>query len=149
MKKIFASEYLKKLSVLTKEDLISIKGVGPVLADNFMDFLQSERYSYLLERFELLEQQNKGLLIETKERVAEQEVANLPLTGQKICITGSFEVSREIIKDRLVALGAKVVDQVSRQTTILLCGEEAGSKLVKAQSMGIRVVNSLDELINH
>ena len=74
------------------------------------------------------------------------EVVENPLNGLKFCITGSFSQSRDILKERLEAKGAKFVSSISKNLDVLFCGEKAGSKLAKAQSLGVRVVYE-DELI--
>ena len=68
------------------------------------------------------------------------EVADNPLNGLKFCITGSFSQSRDALKERLEAKGAKFVSGVSKNIDALFCGEKAGSKLTKAQSLGVRIV---------
>ncbi len=66
-------------------------------------------------------------------------------SGKTVVITGTFaDYSREELGDKMRALGAKVTGSVSSKTDILLCGENAGSKLAKAQSLGIRVINEAE-----
>ena len=74
------------------------------------------------------------------------EVEDNPLNGLKFCITGSFSQSRDILKEKLEAKGAKFVSGVSKNIDVLFCGEKAGSKLTKAQSLGVKVVYE-DELM--
>ena len=74
------------------------------------------------------------------------EVKENPLNGIKFCITGSFSQSRDSLKEQLEAKGAKFVSSVSKNLDILFCGEKAGSKLIKAQGLGVRVVYE-DELM--
>lgn len=69
------------------------------------------------------------------------EVVNSPLNGLKFCITGSFSQSRDILKEKLEAKGAKFVSSVSKNLDVLFCGEKAGSKLTKAQSLGVKIVD--------
>jgi DNA ligase (NAD+) len=77
------------------------------------------------------------------------EVVDNPLNGLKFCITGSFSQSRDVLKEKLEARGAKFVSGVSKNLDVLFCGEKAGSKLTKAQSLGVKVVyeNGLMELL--
>jgi DNA ligase (NAD+) len=67
------------------------------------------------------------------------EVKENPLKGIKFCITGSFSQSRDKLKEQLEAKGAKFVSSVSKNLDILFCGEKAGSKLTKAQGLGVKV----------
>lgn len=146
---MLASEFLHKLKTLSRDELIEIKGIGDVLADNFLDFLKSDRYLQLIVDFEKLEQNptNRGLEVLAKTSSI-QASQGLPLSRETICITGSFDISRPEIKSRLEDRGAKVTDSVSSNTTILLAGEKAGSKLEKAKKLGVRVVEDLTELLD-
>jgi DNA ligase (NAD+) len=74
------------------------------------------------------------------------EVKDNPLNGIKFCITGSFSQSRDSLKEQLESKGAKFVSSVSKNLDILFCGEKAGSKLTKAQGLGIKIAYE-DELM--
>lgn len=76
-----------------------------------------------------------------------KEVKENPMNGKKFCITGSFSQSRDILKQKLEALGAIFVSGVSKNLDVLFVGEKAGSKLTKAQSLGVRIAYE-DELMN-
>jgi DNA ligase (NAD+) len=71
---------------------------------------------------------------------------NNNLEGMTFCITGTFPESREVLKAKLEAKGAKFISGVSKKLTVLFCGESAGSKLTKAKALGIKIMN-YDELI--
>jgi DNA ligase (NAD+) len=139
-----ASQFLQKLAKLKEDDLTQIKGIGDVLAKNIVLFTKSTRFQHLLEKFEKLEQQGKGLEInlESKTNLTEGK-----LSGENICITGSFDRPRAEIKSELEKLGAKVTNTVTGSTTILLAGEKPGSKLKKAEQLGIRIESELQNLI--
>lgn len=66
------------------------------------------------------------------------------LSGIKFCITGSFSQPRDELKKRLEAKGAKFVSSVSKNLDVLFCGEKAGSKLAKAQQLGVRVADETE-----
>ena len=138
------SEFLLKLKELSREDLVSIKGIGDILAQNYEDFLGSTRHQKLIGEFIQLE--NKGLTMDIY-TVLKTNKSDLPLSSETICITGTFDISRDKIKSMLEEKGAKVVDTVSSATTILLAGEKSGSKLAKAQKIGIRIVQRLNEVV--
>ena len=75
-----------------------------------------------------------------------KETKESPMSGKKFCITGSFSQSRDVLKQKLEALGAIFVSGVSKNLDVLFVGEKAGSKLTKAQSLGVRVAYE-DELM--
>ena len=68
------------------------------------------------------------------------------LDGVRFCITGSFSQSRDELKKKLEAKGAKFVSSISKNLDILFCGDKAGSKLAKAQSLGVKIAYE-DELL--
>ena len=77
-----------------------------------------------------------------------QEISNdNSLSGLKFCITGSFSQPRDSLKKALEAKGAKFISSVSKNLDILFAGEKAGSKLTKAQQLGVKVATE-DELMN-
>jgi DNA ligase (NAD+) len=70
-----------------------------------------------------------------------------PLTGQVVVITGTLAtLSREEARQAARAAGAMVTDSVSKKTTLLVVGAEAGSKLKKAQDLGIRIADEAEFL---
>lgn len=76
----------------------------------------------------------------------EIQPTNDKLKNIKFCITGSFSIPRDKIREKLESCGAKFVNSVSSKTDILFCGNNAGSKLNKAKKLGIKVLNE-DELM--
>lgn len=137
-----ASEFLQKLKETNPEKLLEIKGLGKVLVQNLTDFVGSKRFEKLQNDFLELEKNNQGLQIQIP--IIDQ---NLPLFGQKICITGTFKISRNEIKDLLEKQGASVVGNISSATTILLAGEDSGSKLERAKKLGVKIVTELSEVL--
>jgi DNA ligase (NAD+) len=73
--------------------------------------------------------------------VLPEEYSDNSLDGLKFCITGSFSQSRDTLKKALEDRGAKFVSSVSKNLDILFAGEKAGSKLTKAQQLGVRIAN--------
>lgn len=71
-------------------------------------------------------------------------VQGSPISGKKFCITGSFKESRDIIKEKLESRGGIFVSSVSKKLDILFCGENAGSKLAKAQDYGIKIADEIE-----
>ena len=139
---ISASEFLQKLKKIQKQDLLDIHGIGEVLADNLTNFVQSPRYLQLIEKFQELESNNRGVSIVHNQ----SQLVEGSLSGEVICITGSFEQSRSVIKELLESKGAKVIDSITKKTTLLLAGQNSGSKLDKAKKLGIKVIFDYENL---
>jgi len=145
---ISATEFLQKLEKLSFEDLIEIKGIGKVLAQNFVDYFKSEAYQTLNQKFLKLEQKDKGLTIIPQffNLAKNNNFTNAKLHGKKVVITGSFEISRNQISQKLEAEGAKIVNTVSKNANLILVGQKAGSKLEKAKKLGLKIITDLKEL---
>ena len=120
----------------TNYDWSSLTDFGTITARNIADFgakNADEVYS-LAQEMHFLERESKV-------------VAENPMKDKKFCITGSFAQSRDVLKQKLEELGAIFVSGVSKNLDVLFCGDKAGSKLTKAQSLGVRVAYE-DELMN-
>ncbi len=141
MKNYSVSEFLARLKTLNHEQLDSIKGIGPVLAENIIEFVKSQRFQTLSNDFKDLEKSKLAPHVTVPE-----ENTNSIFNTKTFVITGSFDISRDVIKEKLEQLGATVSGSISKNTDYLLAGEKAGSKLEKAQSLGVSVINSLEEL---
>lgn len=85
--------------------------------------------------------QKVGLLAEEMNFIKPEQNTDNSLEGLKFCITGSFSQSRDGLKKQLESRGAKFVSSVSKNLDVLFAGEKAGSKLTKAQQLGVRVAN--------
>lgn len=123
-------------ALTTSFDWSILTDFGEITARNIADFGVKNAD----EVRELAKEMN--FIVEEKKEVKEN-----PMNGKKFCITGSFSQSRDVLKQKLEALGAIFVSGVSKNLDILFCGEKAGSKLAKAQSLGVRVADE-NELIN-
>lgn len=119
----------------TYDELIKLDGFGNEMALSILEFVRVNK-----EAIEKLKH-----LIDPI--VTKKEVHNSIFTGKSVVITGSFSVSRDLIKEKLEQLGAKVASSVSKKTDYLLCGADAGSKLTKAKELGVEIMGELD-LIN-
>jgi len=123
---------LQKLQQATTEQLEEVDDVGPVVAKNIQEYFSLESNQELITAL-----QSAGLEWPDLE-VLEPE--NASLAGNTYVITGKFsELTRNEIKASLQSLGAKVAGSVSSKTTALIAGEKAGSKLSKANDLGIPV----------
>ena len=124
---------LEALKVADAEHLQQVNDVGPVVAAHIEKFF---RQAHNLEVIEALLAQ--GIHWEVEPQAT---VGNQPLEGQTWVLTGTLHtMTRDTGKELLQRLGAKVSGSVSAKTTVLLAGEKAGSKLTKAQNLGVRVV---------
>jgi DNA ligase (NAD+) len=141
-----ASQFIKKLSTLDRDKLLEIKGIGDVLVDNLQEFTSSDRYTKLITGFETLEQNHIDVTIKS---IKKRDLSGLPLFGKVVCITGTFDISRNEIKKLLQEQGAKVVDTFTADTNLLLAGEKAGSKLEKAEAKGVEVQQNYQVLIQN
>lgn len=114
--------------------------VGPTVAGAMLDFLQSEPGIVLLDRFAELgidpKSDNYGPI---PPAVGAGEAGGI--AGKTFVITGTLSAPRDAFKDRIISLGGKVAGSVSKNTDYLLAGESAGSKLAKAESLGVEVLD--------
>ena len=130
---------LDKLQAASLEDLIEVNDVGEVVADHVLKFFADERNIGIIR--ELLEQ---GLNWPEIEEIAADEQ---PLKDQTFVLTGTMTaMGRNEAKAVLQTLGAKVSGSVSAKTHYLIAGDKAGSKLTKAQDLGVSVMTEQNML---
>ncbi|PCG20459.1 NAD-dependent DNA ligase LigA [Brachyspira sp. G79] len=118
----------------TIEDLQNIEGIGEISAKSIYDFLHNEKTLKLID----------DLLAAGVNPVFEKvKTVESPLTGKNVVITGSIEgFTRTSAKEAAERLGATVQSAVSKNTDILIVGDKAGSKLKKAQDLGIEIMEA-------
>ncbi|MGE0529065.1 MAG: NAD-dependent DNA ligase LigA, partial [Bdellovibrionales bacterium] len=114
------------------EDLLEVEDIGPKVAASITARLENPEFRKEVQR--LLD---NGVEIA---RPASSGRNNQVLKGISIVITGTLPRSRDEIKDQILALGGKAPGSVSKNTSYVLAGEEAGSKLDKAQELGVPVL---------
>ncbi len=118
----------------SEEQLLEVADVGPVVATSIHTFFNQPHNREVVEQLRAC-----GVTWEEGEPAA---VAPKPLSGKTFVITGTLPtLSRDEAKDKLEAAGAKVAGSVSKKTDYVVAGAEAGSKLVKAQELGIAVID--------
>jgi DNA ligase (NAD+) len=115
------------------DDLSQIEGIGPIMAEHILAFFHQPHNLEVIQK--LLD---AGVYWDEVEAMA---VDSQIFTGKSFVITGTLSRPRSEIKDELLALGAKVIGSVSKKTDYLLAGREAGSKLAKAQQLGITIID--------
>jgi DNA ligase (NAD+) len=120
------------LQSASEEELVEVDDVGPVVAGHVHAFFQE---SHNLEVIRALH--DAGL----RWVAPEQHGGPQPLAGQTWVLTGSLGVPRVRAKNLLESLGAKVSGSVSSKTSVVLAGESAGSKLARAEKLGVEVMD--------
>ncbi|GIW75728.1 MAG: hypothetical protein KatS3mg104_0791 [Phycisphaerae bacterium] len=130
---------LDALAGATVEQLGSISGVGPIIAQAVYDFFHSDAGQTVIRDL-------KSVGIDPKQTGGAPTNDQI-LTGQSIVVTGTLQnFDRQQIEDLIVSLGGKAVGSVSRNTSFVLAGENAGSKLDKARSLGIPILTESEFL---
>ena len=128
---------IEALSAATLEQLQSTNEIGPVLAESLRTWLDQPRNRELFERL-----RKAGVRMEVPESERNAAPALLPLTGRTYVITGTLSsMSRDEATDALERLGAKVTNSVSKKTTAVVVGVDAGSKAEKAGALGIPMLD--------
>jgi DNA ligase (NAD+) len=131
---------LEAIQVATEEQLIEVQDIGVIVAKHITTFFGEEQNQAVVK--DLLEQG-----IHWPEISAPEQGVELPLEGKTVVLTGTLsQLGRSEAKEALQALGAKVTGSVSKKTDILFAGENAGSKLAKAQDLGIEIKTEQDLL---
>ena len=130
VKKFKSLEGLKKA---TLEELVEVSDVGDIIAECVYEFFREEK---------VLNTINELLNLGVNPKYEEQEVTESLFKGKTVVVTGSLEDDTRIsIKEKFESLGAKVSGSVSKKTDYVLAGEEAGSKLKKAEELGIKIIS--------
>ena len=142
--KILARKYktMEALSMATAEELSTINDIGPIVANSIREFFDQEQTKDLLEKLK-----QAGVNMESLEQ--EENIDNR-FEGKTFVLTGSLEkYSRNEATDIIEKFGGKTSGSVSKKTDYVLAGEEAGSKLAKAEKLGITIINEnqFEELI--
>ena len=123
------------------EQLLLIDDVGPVVAQNIVDYFALEKNKKMLQRLT----HDMGVVWPRLQTVLNSSEASL--AGCTYVITGTLSVmSRDQAAERLRTRGAKVSSSVSSKTTGLIAGEKAGSKLQKAEKLGLPILSEEDLL---
>lgn len=127
------------------EEILSIDGIGEIIAESVVSFFDNEEAQKLISK---LKERNLNMTYLQAEETVSQEAAAV-FSEKTIVLTGKLEeFSRNELKEQLELLGAKVTGSVSKNTDILVAGESAGSKLTKAQELGIEIWDE-QQLLTH
>ncbi len=122
----------------TEADLLSLDGIGTIAAEAIYEYINhAKNRSIILEMLELGVTPNYEKLV----------VSDSPISGRNVVITGSIDgYGRSSAKEAAARLGAIVQSSISKSTNVLILGENAGSKLKKAQELGIEIMPAEDFL---
>ena len=133
-------KHLDEIMKASKEDISAIDAIGPVIADSLVKYFENEEVHELVSELKRAEL-NLAYLGQTSEDLSQIES---PFKDKVIVLTGKLtHFNRNEAKEKIEALGGKVTGSVSKKTDIVVAGEEAGSKLEKAEKLEITVWNEI------
>ncbi|WP_299548046.1 NAD-dependent DNA ligase LigA [uncultured Helicobacter sp.] len=127
--KKLANAYGLEFHTKTYEDFIALDGFGSEMAESLVEFCNVNQTRLLR-------------LLESIAPICQNQVVDSKISGKTFVITGTLPKKREDYQELLESLGAKVSASVSKKTDFLLCGEDAGSKLIKAKELGVKILNA-------
>ena len=123
------------------EDVASIRDIGPTIAESVVNYFSNEENIKLIDALK-----NEGVNTVYLKKINNLETM---FTNKIFVLTGSLErFTRDEAKEKIEALGGKVSSSVSKKTSVVIAGSEAGSKLAKAREFGITVWNE-EEFVNN
>ena len=132
--KDLANHYQSMHAVMdaTLADLLTVKDVGPVVADSIVSFMEEAHNREVIEQ----------LLASGMQLSVEEKIISAAIAGKTFVLTGTFPtMTRDEAKDLLEKAGGKVAGSVSKKTDYVVAGSDAGSKLTKAEELGILVID--------
>lgn len=131
---------LDALASASPEELQQAEDVGPVMAQSIHDFFRNPRNQAVIEKL-------RKAGVKMKEKAVPKALAGGPFAGKTVVVTGTLaKLSRDEAKDALRKAGATVTDSLSKKTDFLVVGEDAGSKLDKAQKLGVKTLTEQEFL---
>lgn len=124
---------IDRLITATKEELLQVEEVGEIIANGIVEYFANEQNVQEIEKL-------KSLGMTILEQTTSQRTG--VFSGEKVVLTGTLtEFKREEASKIIERLGGEVVGSVSKNTTMVLAGESAGSKLEKARKLGIKIID--------
>lgn len=131
---------LQAIEDATREQLAEVEGVGPIIADAFKDWLEVDWHREIIEQWRA-----DGVRFATPDHPGPGAAAAAGgvLAGLTVVATGSLEgYSREGAQEAIMAAGGKAASSVSKKTDFVAAGPGAGSKLTKAETLGVRIIDA-------
>ena len=135
MARVLAERFpsIDELAGATEEELLSVEGVGPRIAESVVSFFNQKENLAVVEKL-------RRAGVRTVEKGRQKEAG--PLEGKTLALTGTLPgFTREEASEIIEGLGGRVTSSVSRKTDYVLAGEEPGSKYEKAVSLGVTIIN--------
>ena len=124
---------MDRFLTITKDELVAVEEIGPTMADSIIEYREDPQHIEII---------NGLITAGLKMNVEVQEAAGNEMEGEIVVLTGKLEVMGRSEAGKLLEKhGAKVTGSVSKKTTLVVAGEDSGSKLTKANELGIRVIN--------
>lgn len=123
---------LENIRNASMEELLKIDDVGEIVAKSIIDFFQDEKKSEQIDKL-------LSLGVSPQE---DEEITQSVISGKTLVVTGTMtRMGRKEIEELIISLGGKAAGSVSKKTDMVIAGENAGSKLTKANELGISVLN--------
>ncbi len=133
----YIAKYFKNLDAIANasfEELMQVPDIGPIMANNVIDFFHNSENIKIVKEI-----RDSGVSWQDEQGESAKQQT---LAGQTWVLTGTLQhLSRNEAKAFLESLGAKVAGSVSKKTSCVVAGQDAGSKLDKAQSLGVKVLD--------
>ncbi len=129
-------EKIEDLYHVKPEHIVEIKQLGEKLAESISGFFSEQENLHTLEKLK-----KNGLTISNPDYEAATKKQRGPLDGLTIVVTGTLSKPRNEIEERIERLGGHAAGSVSKRTSYVLAGEEAGSKLDKAKKLGVKIIS--------
>ena len=127
------------------EQLQTVNDIGVVIAESIIDFFQEPHNRNVIEQ---LTSEEINIHWQDVTPQTQTTIVDSPFSGKTVVLTGTLSLlTRDEAKNKLKQLGAKVTGSVSKNTDLVIAGEAAGSKLDKAQELGIKVIDE-QEMLN-
>ena len=137
--RLIAAGFAERSKSKNEKELGIVTEIGPVAAENVLEFFGSESGKHVLRRMKQLGIRPKS------ERISREKAAELPLAGKTFVLTGTLpSMTREEASAKIEAQGGHISSSVSKKTDFVLAGESAGSKLEKAKELGVKVIDEAE-----
>jgi DNA ligase (NAD+) len=132
---------IDQLAKASQEELSTLPSIGPRIAESIVTFFRQEGNKQIIKKLK------KAKVKLERERVKEAKPKKLPLAGREFVLTGKLEsFSRSEAEAKIKALGGKAGSDVTKKTSYVVVGADRGSKLAKAQKLGIKTLTEAEFL---